>query len=178
MITLIIGTPNSGKSEYAERLAVESGCRERYYLATMTVCDEAGMERVLKHRKAREGKGFVTLEIPYAVDGALKHIVTPDDSVILLECISNLVGNEMHDDSELAVLCQPDTADPALFTDRIIEGIVRLAAGVKDIIIVTNEYDPDETYDEETALYIRLCSMVNERLRSLADRVTDLREDM
>ena len=62
MIYLVIGTQNSGKSELAENLSMETGDSSRLYLATMKIYDEAGRERVKKHRQQREGKGFVTIE--------------------------------------------------------------------------------------------------------------------
>ena len=100
MVTLIIGGPNSGKSQLAEDLVVNSGIDRRYYLATMRVLDEAGEERIIKHRKQREGKGFITLEIPYAIDKAVSLMEEPESSIVLLECIANLVGNEMYDNPE------------------------------------------------------------------------------
>ena len=48
MITLIIGTPDSGKSALAEDLALANDCRNRIYLATMKVCDDESKRRVDK----------------------------------------------------------------------------------------------------------------------------------
>ena len=78
MITLVIGKPDSGKSELAEELALSGGYKNRYYIATMKVMDEAGKARVEKHRKMREGKGFVTLEIPLFIEDALDDIRDPE----------------------------------------------------------------------------------------------------
>ena len=176
MITLIIGTPDSGKSSLAEDLAKDSECKNRIYLATMKVCDDEGLRRVSRHRKAREGKGFVTLEIPYGIGSALAQMEDPGDSIVLLECVSNLVGNAMHDDPETALLCQPDTMDKEAFVSHVIADIRTLAAGVKDMIIVTNEYEVDESYDDETALFIDLCNWVNEELARIADDIKDVRQ--
>ena len=63
MVVLVVGVPDSGKSALAESVALElSGENKRIYLATMEVLDEAGYERVKKHRKLRKGKGFFTIE--------------------------------------------------------------------------------------------------------------------
>ena len=56
MITLVIGRPESGKSLIAEDIVCGLSCENRYYLATMLVYDEAGKERIKKHRSQREGK--------------------------------------------------------------------------------------------------------------------------
>ena len=63
MLSLIIGGSASGKSEYAERL-VCSLPGKRIYTATMEPFSEEGRERIARHRKLREGKGFVTVEVP------------------------------------------------------------------------------------------------------------------
>ncbi len=97
MIKLITGPPDSGKSLRAEELAVQGGRKNLYYLATMKVMDEEGSDRVKKHRAQREGKGFATIEQPYDIIKALDVIKAPKESTVLLECLSNLVGNELHD---------------------------------------------------------------------------------
>ncbi len=97
MLKLITGPPDSGKSLKAEKLAVQGGRKNLYYLATMKVMDEEGSDRVKKHRAQREGKGFATIEQPYDIIKALDVIKAPKESTVLLECLSNLVGNELHD---------------------------------------------------------------------------------
>ena len=176
MVTLIIGTPDSGKSALAEDIVLASECKNRIYLATMKVCDAEGEKRVIKHRTSRDGKGFVTLEIPFGVGRALEEIKEPSDSVVLLECISNLVGNEMHDDPKASLLCQPNTRNIEAFVSLVMSDIRTLAAGVKELIIVTNEYETDESYDDETKLYIELCNRVNRELAGFSDEVKDIRK--
>ncbi len=97
MITLVCGSPNSGKSTRAEELFSETKAEYKYYVATMQVFDEEGRKRVEKHRRAREGKGFITLEIPTKADSALSRIKDGAHSAVLLECLSHLAGNEMHE---------------------------------------------------------------------------------
>ncbi|MEI3187291.1 MAG: bifunctional adenosylcobinamide kinase/adenosylcobinamide-phosphate guanylyltransferase [Lachnospiraceae bacterium] len=62
MIHLITGGSGSGKSAFAENCVMQSGAFERFYIATMKVWGEEGRRRVEKHRKMRQGKGFVTIE--------------------------------------------------------------------------------------------------------------------
>ena len=61
MMTLVTGGSGSGKSEYAERLAVAGGT-PRIYVATMIPWDDEGWRRIEKHRAMRAGKGFETVE--------------------------------------------------------------------------------------------------------------------
>lgn len=174
MIYLIIGTNSSGKSLKAERIACLSEAEKRYYLATMLIYDEDGRKRVEKHRKQREGKGFETLEIPFAIDNALDMIKDKENSVVLLECISNLVGNEMYENPRRNKLCK---LNPNLFADQVASDVIKLAECVKDTIIVTNEFDADKNSDEMTRLYIQLCSMVNDRIKAFADKVICIKKE-
>ena len=173
---VVIGRHNSGKSRLAEDLAVKTGFDRRYYIATMIVYDEEGRERIKKHRREREGKGFVTLEIPYGVDGVTETIDHLDSSVILLECMSNLVGNEIYENSENLDLCKPGEASPDTLIDRIEEEIIRLSKSAGELIVVTNEYDKHDVDDEMTLMYIDCLDRINERLMSAADKIYDLRK--
>lgn len=173
MITVVTGTSDSGKSSLAEDLAVHTGDRYRYYLATMRICDEEGRKRVLKHKRLREGKGFITLELERDIGDAAKLIPDPEQATILLECVANLVGNEMHDD-----MIMPDADSVCTgFADRIFSDIKRLAQNVGNMIIVTNEYaERDNGYDDETRLYVKLLKLVNDRLYEFADEMYDMRK--
>ena len=65
MITAVIGIPASGKSAFAENLAVkDTSPGYRYYIATLIPFGRGGEERVKKHRKQRRNMDFMTLEIP------------------------------------------------------------------------------------------------------------------
>ena len=59
MFYIVTGGSASGKSEYAESLAISSDARQRFYIATMKPWDEEGHRRIQKHRAMRAGKGFV-----------------------------------------------------------------------------------------------------------------------
>ena len=98
MIHLVIGGSGSGKSEFAENLLVDS--QRKYYIATMQVYDAEGRKKVARHQRLRAGKGFQTIEQPRNMHKAAE-IVTRDrketENEALLECMSNLVANEMFD---------------------------------------------------------------------------------
>ena len=62
---LVIGGSGSGKSAYAEKVALECQKEKRhFYLATMHVFGEEGQKKVERHKRMRAGKGFVTIEQP------------------------------------------------------------------------------------------------------------------
>lgn len=171
MITLVIGKPKSGKSDIAEDLAVKGDYRNRYYIATMKIMDEDGKKRVEEHQRKREGKGFVTLEIPAEIESAEKSMSDPKESVVLLECMSNLVGNMMHGVPNTMWLCGLGEVGQKEFVLSVVEKVTSLADKVRDMIVVTTEYEPESTDDEETSLYKTLLSGVNDELAKKADKV-------
>jgi len=176
MVILVIGTNNSGKSILAEDLIVNmSADRRKYYIATMIPFGEAGMERIAKHRSMREGKGFDTLEWPTDIDKQLDRLTEEEllgfwGSEALLECISNLVGNEMHSPQNA------NLTDEQL-VNRIVDEVRVLIEAVMDLVIVTNVFpSEDEGYDEDTRRYVLLTDMVNAELIKLAHTVYELKD--
>lgn len=170
MLVLITGGSGSGKSAYAEDYITKlsKDCR-KYYIATMQVYDEEGQEKVFKHQKMREGKGFLTIEqsteIHQAVDKMEKN--TTVENIALLECISNLVANEMFREGQIR--------NCTLVKKSIIGGIEELLKTVKDFIIVTNNvFEDGITYDETTANYIRAMGEINQELAKMADKVIEV----
>jgi adenosylcobinamide kinase/adenosylcobinamide-phosphate guanylyltransferase len=90
---LVLGGARSGKTGFAERLAMRSG-EHPLYLATAQALDAEMAERVRMHQQQRHGR-FSTLEEPIALATALKGAATQHD-VILVDCltlwITNLLG--------------------------------------------------------------------------------------
>ncbi|MCR5507967.1 MAG: bifunctional adenosylcobinamide kinase/adenosylcobinamide-phosphate guanylyltransferase [Lachnospiraceae bacterium] len=168
---LVTGGPGSGKSALAEELITGFGDLKRYYLATMKVMDEEGKRRVRRHREARKDKGFITIERQDHITGVLDMIKDGPDSVILLECVANLVGNELYNGSGRPWEDDPAGVMPDIFADVVTADIMILADHVKHIVIVTDEYAEDDRTDEMTHLYLTLLNTVNVRLTGLADRV-------
>ncbi len=170
MTYLIIGTPDSGKSEKAESLTMElAGEGKKYYIATMIPYGEEGAQRVKRHLERRNGKGFETKEKPVRVQELIDTVSDISKATCLLECMSNLIGNEMHEENNSGM------TDEEL-TDYIIEDVMRLAGEVINLVIVTNSFEDDESYDDDTRRYVRLVSMVNESLKNSVDRVYELSE--
>lgn len=91
MLVVVTGGSGSGKSAFAEETVLSFGEARRIYIATMQAFDEESHRRIRRHRRMRSGKGFETVERYTALD----ELVLPKGSVVLLECMSNLVANEM-----------------------------------------------------------------------------------
>lgn len=183
MITLVTGGCGSGKSEYAERLAAESGCPRRWYVATMEVYGEEGRQKVERHRRQRAGKGFRTVECPRGLE-TVRIPGGPEGTAVLLECVSNLAANEMFGGRDLPAGSRgPDRGKgpdggkslsrPAY--EAVMAGIKSLARRCGELVIVTNEVGGDGiAYEAETMEYIRLMGRINAGLAKLADRVVEV----
>ena len=90
---LILGGARSGKTAFAERLAMRLGSSPAY-LATAEALDGDMRERVLTHQRTREGR-FATIEEPIELSDAIIAASKRHD-VVLVDCltlwITNLLG--------------------------------------------------------------------------------------
>ena len=160
MLELITGGSGSGKSEYAEKRAMElcGDGEPLIYLAAMKSYGEEAQKRIERHRKLREGKGFNTIE-KYTGYADLQ---LPENATVLLECLSNLLANEMFDAG-------------GDFINRIITGIEHIADSSKNLVIVTNDIFSDGvSYDEKTERYIQALAEINKHLADKAERVVEV----
>lgn len=166
MMTLIMGGSGSGKSAYAEDYVLAQADESlKYYIATMQIYGAEGQRKVERHRKLRAGKGFVTIEQPTDIAEAVGTI--KNNAVVLLECMSNLVANEMFSSEQM-----PD-ADTV--TERIVQGIDTLAKHVTHLVVVSNNvFEDGIEYDETTLCYIEALGRINTRLAEMADHVVEV----
>jgi adenosylcobinamide kinase/adenosylcobinamide-phosphate guanylyltransferase len=169
MTALIIGGSGSGKSEYAENLAVSLGGDRNVYIATMKPWDEECRNRILRHRKMREKKQFETVECYRS----LKNLVFKSrPSVILLECMSNLLSNELFglwEEGDLPVL------DKKTAAAEIAEGISHLELLTDHLVIVTNEVFSDgDQYSPETNEYRKVLGNINQLAANRAHMVVEV----
>lgn len=157
MLTLVVGGAASGKSEYAERLVLQTAL-PRYYLATMQVWDAECAARVKKHRRMRAEKQFETLEYPLH----LGTVHLPARGTALLEDLGNLTANELYDPAGAG-----ETAASA-----ILDGLDRLAAQCEHLVVVSNEvFSGGANYAGDTDRYLKALAQVNNALAARADAV-------
>ena len=91
-VVLVTGGCRSGKSGMAQRLA-ESLPARRVFLATGVVTDGEMAGRVRVHQEARAAGGWITVEEPVDLAGALA--LTPSEAVVLVDCVAVWMGNLM-----------------------------------------------------------------------------------
>lgn len=161
MMVLVTGGSGSGKSAFAEDRVLSFGDAKRVYIATMQPFDEEGKKRVARHRKMRAGKGFETVE-RYT---DLKNLSIPKDSVVLLECMSNLAANEMF---------APEGAHENT-AEEILEGVKNLREKVRHLVIVTNEiFSASDSYEGEMKAYLDALGRINQKLAQDADEAVEV----
>lgn len=182
MTVLVLGGSGSGKSAYAEKIAMELGKEDaRYYLATMQVYDEEGKKKVVRHRELRAGKGFQTIEQPKDIRKVCEKINNPsgEKPTLLLECMSNLLANEMFSGEEPAASKSETTehipkAGEGL-AEKISSGLAVLSKNAHNLIIVSNNvFEDGICYDADTQEYVRILGDINCRIASQADAVVEV----
>ena len=164
MMILLTGGAACGKSYIAEQLVMRFPGK-RYYIATMRPWGADGQAKVAKHRAMRQGKHFQTIEC-YGNLGSV--FLDESDSVVLLECITNLVADELYDDEGNK---QPYNQ----VLSCVLSGIDSLKKQCAALIMITNDVGADGIeYEQDTADYVRLLGQINCLVAAQSDVVVDM----
>jgi adenosylcobinamide kinase/adenosylcobinamide-phosphate guanylyltransferase len=123
---LVGGGARSGKSGFAQRLAVRRGAR-RLFVATAEAFDDEMRARIERHI-AERGTDFQTLEAPRDLDDAFSRIDAARFDVVLIDCLTLWISNLMLDE-----------IPPERIEQRIDLLAERFAAAPFHTILVTNE---------------------------------------
>ena len=189
MVVLVTGGSGSGKSAFAEEylMRLSTQAETKYYIATMRPFGEESLARIRRHQRLRAGKGFTTIEQSRDLIKAAQRIAKPSNQfqeeamtinrpensvpfirdTALLECMSNLVANEMFAENKIRLRDE--------VTAQILDGIEALNSQLAHFLIVTNNvFEDGISYEETTAEYIEAMGQVNERLAAMADTVIEV----
>lgn len=166
MNVLILGGAASGKSAFAERLACARAKRTGaplVYVATLDP-DSGGdtRARIERHRAARAGKGFATVEWQ---DTEFMPAV-PENAVALVEDGGNLTANFLY----------PPRRPPAVCTEQAAAAVVvaklrALAARCADCIVVSNEISLGGDIPAPSRRYASVLAAVNRQWAAACDAV-------
>jgi len=133
--TLVLGGARSGKSAFAERLALESG-KEVVYLATSRAGDAEMAARIAHHRERRPAH-WQTVEEELALAAGLRAHSAPN-RIVLVDCLtlwlSNLLFCDGREWPEVGAVTLPERfhAERAALLEL-------LADAPGDIVFVSNE---------------------------------------
>ncbi|RTE08722.1 bifunctional adenosylcobinamide kinase/adenosylcobinamide-phosphate guanylyltransferase [Paenibacillus whitsoniae] len=169
MAVLITGGARSGKSGFAERLAMHRGSHG-IYIATSQIYDEEMRERVSRHRRQRETAGFpwVTQEEPL---GLLELLTSSGldggnlQTVVLVDCLTLWLTNWL-----LKVESEPNCEE------LVMQQIKELADAVSSysghLLLVTNEVGDGIVPEYPLGRQFRdLAGWMNQRLAEVCEEV-------
>lgn len=164
-IILVTGGARSGKSSFAEKLALKIGGGRAAYIATAQIFDDEMSFRVKLHQ-ARRADNWRTFEAPFA---AKEKILAAGESfrAILFDCVTFYVSN---------FLCAAELDDEKFLYDNLRGLIQKLidAAEQSDAttIFVTNEVGGGIVPENKLARRFRdLAGLANQMLAARAEKV-------
>lgn len=154
-IILITGGARSGKSSYAEKLAL-SLSPSPVYLATSRIWDEEFRQRVLRHQADR-GSEWTTIEEDKTLS---RHRL--EGRVVLIDCITLWCTNFFFDLE----------ADPDMALSAMKEEFARFTAQDATFIFVTNEIGMGGTSENQIQRkFTDMQGWMNQHIAAQADRV-------
>ena len=168
-IILCSGGARSGKSEFAEQLALSLKGRKAY-VATGQAFDDEMKDRIKKHQ-LRRGKEWITFEIPLYLHKNWEQIKNVSD-VILIDCLTMFTSNHVFAHGDI------NTQEDFNRIESIILEELRLLlqdinnSNDKTVIFVTNEIGLGIVPENKLARYFRdITGRVNREVASAANKM-------
>ena len=168
-IILCSGGARSGKSEFAEQLALSLKGRKAY-VATGQAFDDEMKDRIKKHQM-RRGKEWITFEIPLHLHKNWEQIKNLSD-VILIDCLTMFTSNHVFAHGHINPQ-EDSNRDESI----ILEELRLLLQDInnsndKTVIFVTNEIGLGIVPENKLARYFRdITGRVNREVASAANKM-------
>ncbi|MCM3772619.1 bifunctional adenosylcobinamide kinase/adenosylcobinamide-phosphate guanylyltransferase [Priestia aryabhattai] len=165
MIIFISGGVRSGKSRAAENM-VQTFCTKRaVYIATSRQTDNEMQKRIQLHQTERQAANTPWVTIEQSVD--LQQILPnlQSDDVILLDCVTNWLANELFltekrwqtKEGKQHVLC------------HMIKALNKLFAQSQTVVLVSNELFEAGVLEEPTCSYMHMLGKLHQYIVEKAD---------
>ena len=132
--TLVLGGIRSGKSNFAQELAVKNGMGPTVYLATAIPTDGEMGRRIRNHRESRPSH-WRTVEAPYGADKEMVNLCKKRRTIIW-DCVGLFISNlliAMEDDKE-----DPDSIEKEIM-GRMKYTLSKIMESPAEVIAVSNE---------------------------------------
>ncbi|HTI15948.1 MAG TPA: bifunctional adenosylcobinamide kinase/adenosylcobinamide-phosphate guanylyltransferase [Dictyobacter sp.] len=172
-LVVILGGARSGKSTFAERLALQSG-RRVAYIATALASDDDMRDRIARHQ-AQRPTVWRTIEEPLQLATTVQEAALHAD-VILLDCVTIWLSNWLFMQGDGAAI--QDDAVSAQHYDSALQEISRLLAVIaswdaqKTLLLVSNEVGLGIVPSYASGrIYRDILGLVNQRLAAAASQV-------
>ncbi|MGP4060400.1 bifunctional adenosylcobinamide kinase/adenosylcobinamide-phosphate guanylyltransferase [Halobacillus sp. H74] len=165
MLTLIIGGVRSGKSTYAEKLAVHSQTDSLYYIATSVNTDEEMNERIIKHKKARKEapQQWIVFERPTRPSS----IKLQQRGTVLLDCVTTWTANEWMEKIE------SETMDELV--TRMVTEVEKMMQSTEHLILVSNDLFSDAMkFEPAIQEFLQLIGKLHQQLVKKSDRAVKM----
>ena len=164
-IILVTGGARSGKSKFAEKLALKLGNGRAAYIATAQIFDEEMAHRIKLH-KERRGKNWLTFESPFNADKTISYAAENFD-VILFDCVTIYLSN---------FLCAADIDDVEKINcdaENLIGALINAAENSNaTIIFVSNEVGAGIVPENKLARIFRdIAGLANQQIAAHAEKV-------
>ena len=168
-IILCSGGARSGKSEFAERLALATK-GQKAYVATGQAFDEEMVDRIKKHQE-RRGKIWNNFEVPLHLADEWENISQSAD-VILIDCLTMFTTNHMMAYGSIRGQEDANRLEQTILSELdILLDSIQSCEG-KTVIFVTNEIGLGIVPDNKLARYFRdIAGRVNRAVASVADKL-------
>ena len=155
-IMMITGGKSSGKTEFAESLALERS-NHPTYLSTSRFFDEE-MQRRIKHHQDQKNTHWRNIEAPLGIE----ELKFSPDEVVLVDNLSHWSNNWLFD--------KDDNVDEALTAIKFQIELLKQAGTI--FIIVTDEIGLGQTSSDTLQnKLVDLQGMINQYISSIADEV-------
>ena len=168
-IILCSGGARSGKSEFAERLALATAGRKAY-VATGQAFDEEMIDRIKKHQE-RRGEIWNNFEVPLHLAKEWQNISQTAD-VILIDCLTMFTTNHMMAHGSIQGQQDANQLEASVLTE--LETLLASIKSCEDktVIFVTNEIGLGIVPDNKLARYFRdIAGRVNRTVAAAADKL-------
>ncbi|OPH61351.1 bifunctional adenosylcobinamide kinase/adenosylcobinamide-phosphate guanylyltransferase [Paenibacillus ferrarius] len=172
MAVLVTGGARSGKSAFAEQLAMH-GEQQGIYIATSHIYDEEMRERVGLHKQQRLSSGYPwdTREEPYELCELLKQLQENGTNAgipapaVLVDCLTLWLTNWL-------LRYESETNASALVTKRLDELVESVSSYAGTLILVTNEVGDGIVPEYPLGRTFRdLAGRMNQRLAGVCEEV-------
>ena len=168
-IILCSGGARSGKSEFAERLALATEGRKAY-VATGQAFDDEMIDRIKKHQE-RRGEIWNNFEVPLHLAIEWQNISQTAD-VILIDCLTMFTTNHMMAHGSIQGQQDANQLEATVLTElETLLASIKSCEG-KTVIFVTNEIGLGIVPDNKLARYLRdIAGRVNRTVATAADKL-------
>ena len=162
---MVTGGARSGKSNFAEKLALKLGNGRAAYIATAQIFDEEMAHRVKLHQE-RRNNFWTTYEAPFNADKTISYAAENFD-VILFDCVTIYLSN---------FLCAANLDDVAKINcdaENLIGALINAAENSNaTIIFVSNEVGAGIVPENKLARIFRdIAGLANQQIAAHAEKV-------